>query len=73
MGVFYPLDFFSYFCKGKKFRSSSDYPPNEIYDFAQSIPLNKHHITVDNSYILFVDRREEDAVYYQSFFYGAHL
>lgn len=43
MGVFYPLDFFSYFCKGKKFRSSSDYPPNEIYDFAQSIPSNKHH------------------------------
>ena len=52
MGVFYPLDFFSYFCKGKKFRSSSDYPPNEIYDFTQSIPLNKHHITVDNSLTL---------------------
>ena len=29
--------------------------------------------TVINCYILFVDRREEDAVYDQSFFYGTHL
>ncbi len=60
MGVFYPPDFFAYFCKGKKFGIASDYPPNEIYDFAQNISWNKQYITVDNSYkLLYTVCRQE--------------